>query len=251
MTTNKHKTLRTGSAVIALVCTVGMFSSAPTHATGIGLGATRLVFNAQAGQTTVSVRNTAAVPYLVTSRLSRTLTGKENTPFFVSPPLLRLEGGSSTLLRITGNTSALPQDRESVFFLTVTGVAPSNPLSRESRDGFSAGGVVYAVGNTIKLFYRPNGLPSSAAEAAKALRFTRAGGQVRAENHTPYYVSLMTLNINGRAIRTEAGKSDMIAPFGTASWAVGAPYPMSQADKVSWAAMVNLGEVVNGSATLQ
>ncbi|MFW7226920.1 MULTISPECIES: molecular chaperone [unclassified Serratia (in: enterobacteria)] len=111
--------------------------------------------------------------------------------------------------------------------------------------------VVFAVGSTIKLFYRTAGLPSSASEVAKTLRFTRAGGQVRAENRTPYYVSLMTLNINGGAIKIETGKSDMVAPFGTASWAVGAPYPMSQAGKVSWAAMVNLGEVVNGSATLQ
>jgi len=237
--------------MFALACGVSLLGSAPVHAAGIGLGATRLVFNAQSGQTTVGVRNTAAVPYLVTARLSRTLAGKESTPFFVSPPLLRLEGGSNTLLRITGNTASLPQDRESVFFLTVTGVPSSNPLSRDDHGGFSAGGVVFAVGNTIKLFYRPAGLPSSASEAAKTLRFTRAGGQVQAENRTPYYVSLMTLNINGRAIKIEAGKSDMVAPFGTASWAVGAPYPMSQAGKVSWAAMVNLGEVVNGSATLQ
>ncbi|HGM5324795.1 TPA: molecular chaperone [Serratia marcescens] len=247
---NNHNTTQRFYTVFSALACCALLCSTSVSAGGIGLGATRLVYSQQAGQTAVTVRNTNTKPYLVNARISRTLTGRETTPFFVSPPLFRLEAGSNALLRITGNAQSLPQDRESVFFLTVAGIPSSNPLARDNRDGFSDGGLVYAVGNTIKLFYRPSGLPSSAADAAKGLRFTQSGGRIQADNPTPYYVSLMTLRLNGRLVDLEAGKTDMIAPFSSANWPAGMPYPLSQAGKVSWSAVVNLGEVVDGTATL-
>lgn len=233
----------------ALACGA-ILGSAQASAGGIGLGATRMIYSESSGQASVTVRNTDTKPYLVNARISRTLNGNESTPFFVSPPLFRLEAGANGLLRVFGETHSLPQDQESVFFLTVAAIPSSNPLAKDNQDGFSVGGLVYAVGHTIKLFYRPSHLPSSAADAATDLRFKQNGELIQVENPTPYYVSLMTLRLNGRLVDLEAGKSDMIAPFSTVSWVSGTPYPLTQAGKVSWSAVVNLGEVVNGRASL-
>ena len=222
-TEQQFRYLIQGSICFLLICVQPAFAEG-----GLGLGATRLI-----------------------SRITCSMDGKESTPFSVSPPLFRLEPGSSGILRITGNTAGLPQDRESVFWLSVSGVAAGNPLSRDSVDGFVDGGVSYAVGNIIKVFYRPTGLPSSAAEAAAGLVFSLEGDRIQVLNASPYYVSLSSLNVDGRKIAIGKVNDSMVPPQGEASWSVGRASPLSRSGIITWTAVVNLGEKVKGSAKLQ
>lgn len=226
-------------------------ASLSVQAAGIGLGLVRLVYNQQEGQASIPVRNTSASPYLVSTRVSVTPDGHEPTPFVVSPTLVRLEGGAEGTVRVINNAQTLPADRESVFYVTVAGIPSSNPLARGDTQGFVNGGVKFAYGNTIKLFYRPEGLPSSASEAAKAVRFTRDGGNVKVENPSPYYVTFRSLTINGQRVTFSKTLPDMMAPFSSMTVPAGRAFPIKQAGKVDWSVIVDMGAIVNASGELQ
>ncbi|ULH10503.1 molecular chaperone [Serratia marcescens] len=248
-----NKTGRAGTVVTVLVGGLTtMLMSMSVQAAGIGLGAVRLIYDQKAGQVTLPVRNTSSTPYLVSSRVALTPDSHESTPFIVSPPLFRLEGNGQGMLRIIGNPQSLPPDRESVFYVTVAGIPSSNPLSRDDKQGFDvAGGLKFAFGNTIKLFYRPTGLPSSATEAAKGVRFTHVGNSVKVENPSAYYVTFQTLTLNGHTVKFSKTQPDMLTPFGSMTLPAGRAFPISQAGKVSWAAVVDMGNLVSANGVIQ
>lgn len=232
-------------------CAATLLVSLSAQAAGIGLGVVRLVYNQKAGQVTVPVRNTSSSPYVVSTRVTLTPDAHEQTPFIVTPPLFRLEGGAQGSVRILGNPQSLPTDRESVFYVTVAGIPSGNPLSRDGSEGFVAGGVKFAYGSTIKLFYRPTGLPSSSSDAVKGVRFTRTAGGVKVENPSPYYVTFRDIRLNGQAVKFGKNQPDMLAPLGSMTVPAGRAYPISQAGKVTWSAIVDMGIVVSSSGTLQ
>jgi len=229
-----------------------MLMTAPASAEGIGVGAVRVIYEGRAGQALVPVTNSAADPYLVQSRISLTRSGHEATPFFISPPLLRLEGNSKSVLRITGNTQSLPQDRESVFYLTVTGIPSSSPLSRQSKSGFMSGSLNFALATSLKMFYRPDNLPVTEEQAVKGLKVTRTGSDVTVQNVSPYFITFNDLKINGQSVKFDKGsRPDMISPFSSVTYPAGRAYPVSQAGKVTWQAITGVGFPVSSGTTLQ
>lgn len=228
-----------------------LFLSLPSHASGIGLGLVRLIYSQQDGQATVPVRNTSSSAYLISSRVSLTPDGNEKTPFVVSPPLFRLEGNSQGVIRVVNSLSNLPSDRETVFYLTVAGIPASTPLSRTDSSGFVEGGIKFAYGNTIKLFYRPENLNSTAIAAAKSVRFWRDGNNVKVENPSPYYVTFRDLHINGQSVKFGKKQSDMIPPFSSINIPATRTFPIDQAGKVRWSAVVDMGAVVTASGIIQ
>lgn len=231
----------------------GMFAlilAFPSHASGIGLGLVRLIYNELDGNATVPVRNTSLSAYLISSRVSLTLDGNEQTPFIVSPPLFRLEGNSHGIIRIVKNGLNIPSDRESVFYLTVAGIPASSPLSRTDSSGFVEGGIKFAYGNTIKLFYRPKNLQSTATVAAKSLQFFRDGNNIKVENPSPYYVTFRDLHINGQLVMFGKKQPDMIPPFSSISVPANRTFPINQAGKVRWSAVVDMGAIVTASGVI-
>jgi fimbrial chaperone protein len=228
-----------------------MLAATPVFAAGIGVGAVRVIYEAKTGQNIIPVNNSAAEPYLVMSRISRTREGREATPFMVSPPLFRLEGNAKARIRITGNTQSLPQDRESLFYLTVTGIPSANPLSRNSQSGYMSGSVSYAFATSLKLFYRPADLPMTEEQAVKGLKVSRSGNGVSIQNASPYFITFNGLKINGQPVKFSKTLPDMIAPFGSATYPAGRAYPLSQAGKVSWQVLTGPGFPVSSGTTLQ
>ncbi|HEJ7994301.1 TPA: molecular chaperone [Serratia liquefaciens] len=242
-----------GRLSFGVVCgALALLMAAPVFAAGVGVGAVRVIYEAKSGRVLVPVTNSAADPYLVQSRVSLTRSGHEATPFFVSPPLLRLEGNSKAVLRITGNTQFLPQDRESLFYLTVTGIPSSNPLSRQNKSGFMSGGLSFALATSLKLFYRPANLPVTEEQAVKGLNVTRNGSGVRIENTSPYFITFNGLRINGRPVKFgKGGQPDMISPFSSVTYPAERAYPLNQAGKVTWQVITGVGFPVSSGTTLQ
>jgi P pilus assembly chaperone PapD len=247
-----RKSFAIRSRIAALAC-AGLVSlvSLPAFSEGIALGAVRLIYSSDQKGINLSVINGASNPYLVMSRLSLTRKGKETVPFLLTPPLFRLEGKSKGLLHITANTQSLPLDRESLFYLTVVGIPPSNPLGKGSTDGYLGGGISVGYGNSIKMFYRPVGLAGTEETAVKGLVVTKVGPGVSIKNPSPYYISFLSLRINGHNVTFDADKPGMLAPFGEATYPLQRAYPLNQAGKVSWKVVTGLGATsVTGGATL-
>lgn len=184
-------------------------------AAGFGINATRLIFPQDAGNISVSVRNTQpALSYLVQTALSKTQNGRETTPFTVTPPLFRLEPNSVNQIRITGDGAALPKDRESVFYFHATAIpASKTPVANQPTTGVQ-GAAQFGVGSIIKLFYRPAGLASTSTAAQKSLQFAKVNNGLQVNNPSPYFVNLAGLTFAGQPIKLETPEALMIAPFG-------------------------------------
>ncbi|MBC3219663.1 fimbrial biogenesis chaperone [Serratia fonticola] len=195
---------------------------------GISLNQTRVIFAATDKAQTITVNNSDSRSWLIQSRMEAGTEGVE-PPFIVTPPLLNLNGQSSQLLRILPKDHALPTDRESLFYLSVTAIpSQAGPLPEEGR-------LSLGLRFVLKLFYRPAGLAISPVEAACHLRLSSDVQGLRITNPTPYFQTLGALSLDGRAVDIEPQQS-MVAPQSSLTLA-----RQSQAQRASWQTVTDHG----------
>ncbi|MCW1829947.1 molecular chaperone [Enterobacter asburiae] len=247
-----YKFAPTMQHAVILIISCFLLYTAQLYAAGISLGMERVIFNEGDNSVSVPVKNRTPFPHLINSRISAdSKISAGRTPFFVSPPLFRLEGESEGVVRVSGDTRLLPKDRESVYYLTVTAIPSGNPLSRKSEERRVEGALSFSYGIMVKLFYRPAGLSSSAGDAAKSVHFYRSGNKVKIDNPSPYYVSFDSLKINGFEVKFDDNIPRMVPPFGSFSVPMKNPSPISEAGKVNWSAVVDSGNHVSFNGLLE
>jgi chaperone protein EcpD len=205
--------------VLAISSLAGLF--APSLQAGVFLNSTRVIYPAQESEITVSVNNDEKEsPLLINAWID---DGREqdapsqlDVPFLLTPPVFRLEPNKTQALRISYlKNKPLPSDKESVFWLNVLEVPPKP----KAVNGKAPNTMQLAFRTRVKLFFRPQGLPGTAAEAPKNLRWklvTEGGGpMLQADNPTPFYVSFesVSLKIGGKDIKSD--HPQMVAPGGT------------------------------------
>lgn len=204
---------------------------------GLQLGGTRIIY--PAGEKSVSMAvmsNGGNKPFLVEAAVSGDVKGG-TTPFFVTPPLFRLEPGGENQVRISQVGAGLATDRESLYWFSIRGIESNSAAGTKvapKSDAFANNaGVTVSVGMTVKLIYRPANLPVSWEEGMKSLKVTRTGNGLHLLNPSPYYMSVSTFSVGstkliGRGTRME---NATLAPFagldvsgvaagGKASWTV-------------------------------
>lgn len=177
---------------------------------GVVIGGTRVIYGEKESgkQTGVSLllRNNSDFTWLLKSRITSggvwpgAVKSNEKSPFIITPPLFALKGGRESAVRIIKMHDAMPQDRESLFTLTIASI-PSGKMSGNS--------VQIAVRSQLKLLYRPASLKGNVKDAYQKLRWKRGYNRLIIENPTPFYVTLFDVKINGHAIRN----AGMVAPF--------------------------------------
>jgi P pilus assembly chaperone PapD len=200
-----HRTL-----VAGMLACAGLAYTAAAQA-GITLGATRVVYEARHKEESIVVRNVGKAPVLTQSWIDAG-EGVE-APFIVTPPLSRLDGGRSQRLRLMYEGQGLPDDRESVAWLNVQEV----PVASGKENTLQL-----AVRQRIKVFYRPKGLPGSAAEAPAALQWTVArdsgkGAALHVRNPSAYHVTISRIEAAAPALKIEG---EMVAPGGERTFAL-------------------------------
>lgn len=210
---------------------------------GISTGQTRVIFGSGQKSEKVTLTNQGDRVYLINSRVQRSPDGGAElsgaVPFMVTPPLFRLESDSrNTVMVVRNDTSGLPADRESVFYLSFLAIPA---VSRPDEDG-SAGEqlqprVSVGIRMVIKLFYRPAGLAVPVQDAPEKLVFTLRGNLLRAENMTPYYQTLAQLRMNGQTVDVRE-QGAMIAPYTGTDYRITGP-----AGEVSWSVINDYGGV--------
>ncbi|EKM5743466.1 fimbria/pilus periplasmic chaperone [Enterobacter kobei] len=171
---------------------------------------TRAIYPAGDKEISVKVNNKGKGPVLIQSWIdSGNADASPDTisvPFIINPPMNRVDASKGQTLRIsyTGGAS-LPQDRESVFWLNVLEIPPSNMKEADINK------LQVAFRSRIKLFYRPAALKEDSTKAAESMKWEINGGQITAVNNSPYHITL--LGIRAENSKTE-GSGDMVAPFG-------------------------------------
>ncbi|MFC0229392.1 fimbrial biogenesis chaperone [Serratia aquatilis] len=196
---------------------------------GVVIGGTRFIYDENRKELSVSIRNPDNSPYLIQSWLSNIEQQEaRDIPFIVTPPLFRLNADSSSALRIV-KTGNLPDNRESVFWLNIKSIPTSDPNAKNQLN--------ISVNSRVKLFYRPASLTTQDAVGSyKKVSFYRAGNQVFAKNPTPFYISMGSLNINGR----ELPNPGMIAPMSEKSWSIPAVASSSEL-QINWSVINDYG----------
>ncbi|MFD0706237.1 fimbrial biogenesis chaperone [Photorhabdus akhurstii] len=205
---------------------------------GVSIDATRIIYPADRHAATASLRNSSKeTVYLMQVAVSTAPERKKAAPFVVTPPLFRMEPGSQNQVRIIKTGQALPTDRESLFWFTAKAIPLSHESDKHSRQSVS-GGIQFALAHTIKLMYRPSGLPVSSEQGFGSLRFKPTAEGITVTNPSPYYITFASLKIGGQELMTKQQKENMVSPFSALSFPLkGVHYPT----KVSWTVINDLG----------
>ncbi|MFV8761824.1 molecular chaperone [Yersinia enterocolitica] len=175
---------------------------------GLGLDVTRVIFPSTDKSISLRANNTSSKDiWLLRSWITDYYNGSDKTPFFITPPITRINQKESIQLRINklSDIDSLPNDRESVFSINVMGIPPEG----KSQNG---GSIKIALNTKIKLFYRPEEINDKkrVSNLFKDLKVKKISGGVEVENPTPYFATLDKIKVNGKLI--EDGDY-MVSPF--------------------------------------
>lgn len=105
----------------------------------------------------------------------------EKTFFAVYPSLFKLSPQSVQSVKFI-NISALPKNRESIFYINVQEIPPSSSVKNA---------LTIAMNTKVKLFYRPNGLQQKREAAEKNIVVRQQANGFVLENTTPYYFAIL------------------------------------------------------------
>lgn len=181
-------------------------SSGAQAAGGVALGSTRVIYPLDANQVSLPISNSDTKDvFLIQSWVSEA-NGKKSADFVITPPLFVIQPGRENLLRImyTGK-KALPSDRESLYYLNSKSIPSGAPAPGKNT-------LQIATQNIIKLFVRPKNLPMKPGLAPGALRCQVTGNTLSVKNASPYYVTLVQLNVGTRTL-----PNTMVAPLSSAT----------------------------------
>lgn len=188
----------------------GMVISPPNYAS-IVIDGTRVIYQGNKNEVTVSLTNKNTRPVLIQSWID---TGNENTtpeqisvPFVLTPPINRVDPNKGQTIRISyTGVPALPADKESVYWLNVLEVPAKDKNSSDNKQKLN---IVFRT--RIKLFYRPEGLAGNSNDAPDSLHWHLSGQNVTVQNDSKYNITIFDIHYKNSGISSEAdGK--MIAP---------------------------------------
>ena len=239
-----------------LLVAVGV-ALAGTAVAGVVISGTRVVYPAGARDVNVRLNNTGEQPALVQVWLDNGNpdVAPENidVPFRVTPTLFRMEPSRNQSLRLVyapeGANGALPSDRESLFWLNVLDMPPRSSASRDENY------LQFSVRSRIKLFYRPKGLPGSAATAPEALlwQVSKDGQALKltATNPTPFHVSMGDIQLLSAEKEVGPSASGMVGPKASEVFVVeGVDPAVAIPTRVKYKAVNDYGGIIEGEATV-
>lgn len=213
--------------LMAFFITLSLFFTQTAQAS-IVVGGTRVIYHESEREAKLSVLNKSQnIPYLVQSWVENyDESDVRKVPFMMTPPLFRLDAGKENILRIIKTGEGLPDDREQVFYLNVKSLSPAQKEDQNKLE--------IAVRTKIKLFWRPARLNlQEAQEAYKKIKMSKSGKILSINNPTPYYVSFMSVKVDG----TDVAAADMVAPYSVKE--VAAP----AGSTVTWQAINDFGGI--------
>ncbi|WP_269935008.1 fimbria/pilus periplasmic chaperone [Serratia liquefaciens] len=166
---------------------------AAAQAGGVALGTTRIIYPADSKQVSLSVLNTDSKSVFLLQSWLEDAAGNKTQNLLLTPPLVLINPNQENTLRILSTGSALPTDRESLFWVNVKSVPSVDKKQQQNI-------LQLAIVNRIKLFWRPTGLALKPVDAPAQLRFRWLGKQLHISNPTPYYLTLVDMRVGGHKL---------------------------------------------------
>lgn len=214
------------SFIHRILC-LGLFFISAASVAGIQPGSTRVIYPAAKREVTLQIMNNATTPRLIQAWIDRgdsDSPASASSPFFVTPPISRIDPGKGQTLRITFIGGDVPSDRESVFWLNILELQPKTV-------GQKAGGnnvVQFPIRTRLKVFYRPEGLHGAPEDAINEVRWRviPAGHNtiLECENSTVFSISFQNIQLQGTPSHSQNPIHGMCPAKGSAQFLIpGAP----------------------------
>lgn len=195
---------------------------------GVIVGATRVIYDGDRKEASVSVINPEkSTPYLIQSWVEKSESSTETPPFIITPPLFRLDSGQENILRIVRTGGQLPDDRESLYWLSIKSI-PSTDKEVKNQ-------LLISVKTRIKLIFRPASLKNLASEAYKKLIFSRQKNRLQVYNPTPFYIAFYSVKVGG----TEISDAGTVGPQSLMTW----PLATGSDNHVRWQTINDFGGI--------
>lgn len=178
------------------------------------INGTRVIYSGNEKEVTVKLSNKGIHPVLVQSWIDdgdpNALPENISVPFFLTPPINRIEPNKSQTLRIsyTGNIEK-SKNEESVYWLNVLEIPPAP----KAIDNKVSNSLQVAFRTRIKLFYRPEAINNKvdAAKSAEKLTWSIENGKLTAHNPSPYFISLVAISL-AKGNQQEVIEGEMVPP---------------------------------------
>ena len=199
-------------AGLAAVCAVAAFCWASAAEAALVIRGTRIIYPAQEREVSIQLENKGQDPILVQSWLDlgdATVAPSDiQVPFTLSPPIFRMDGDKRQVVRMVYGGNALPQDRESVFWINFLEVPPK---------AAGANYLQFTYRTRLKVFFRPQSLTDEPGLAPQKMQWSvvTEGGQryLEARNPTPFFVSLFQAKLVVDGSKPVEVAVDMVQPF--------------------------------------
>ncbi|HAV2145425.1 TPA: molecular chaperone [Escherichia coli] len=177
---------------------------------GIYLDTTRVIFDSNDLSTKVKFNNNTDKNWLLRAWVSDYNSKNKNDNFIITPPLYKISANESFQFKIDKLKENFPNDRESIFHINVMAIPP---ITNDEKDSNNA--VQFAINTRIKLIYRPHKInnKNQVSDAYKNLKITSSKETLTVSNHSPYYITMNDVKINGKNITSI--KDFMVSPFST------------------------------------
>lgn len=184
---------------------------------------TRVIFPAESNEKTLQFSNNGDIPYIVQIWLDRgndaSTPENADAPFVVNPPLFRINPHKGQMARLIYlPQTALPQDRESIFYLNFKQIPALQESSADQNK------LIFLVKNRLKVFYRPKSIIGNVEVMPQKWTYTlqqqTKGSTVTVHNPTGYYANLTTatLKVKQQSYSIDPKSVAMIAPYSNATW---------------------------------
>jgi P pilus assembly chaperone PapD len=235
------------------LCIAGALLLSSWAQAGMIVESSRVVFYAADRERSLLLSNGNPYPVIVQTWIDNgapegTPETAGDVPVLPLPGIFRLEPGERKNLRLLATQIQQPQDRESLYWLNVYEIPPTDA---NLPPGVSA--VKVAVRLQLKMFYRPKNLKPNVEKLTELQQFSliRQPGviKLKVENTSPYYATFSAASLagGGKSYPADIG---MLAPFssktldinGEANW---------QPSSISYILINDDGNGVGGKKSLK
>ncbi|ALL68003.1 P pilus assembly protein, chaperone PapD [Paraburkholderia caribensis MBA4] len=240
-----------GRLLVGLGAACALFAGAAQAS--VTIGGTRVVYPLDQREVTVKLNNDSRAPSLVQVWMddgnADAKPGDSKAPFVITPPIFRMDAGKSQTLRVMYSGDALPQDRESVYWLNVLDVPPKADAKPDANT------LQFAYRTRIKVFVRPPKLQGTPDEAPRQLDWKvvpapEGKGQALAvSNPTAYHVSFSEISVSSSGATYKNERGGMVSPRGKEI----IPVPQMngvKSGKVHYVAINDFGGAIEGDADI-
>lgn len=170
----------------------------------IALDRTRVIVNGGEKSVSLNINNeNKNLPYLAQGWMEDDKGNKISSPLTVLPPVQRIEAGAKSQVKVQTSPalSALPQDRETLFYFNLREIPPRSNKSNTLQ---------IALQTRIKLFYRPKAIELDKTQAANGdwvekVTLQKQGDKFIVNNTAPYYLTIIegSSSAEGHAVAFE------------------------------------------------